>query len=128
MGKEFLTDTNVLIYVLANYFPKNRVELEEILENSFNVSIISKVELLSFGKLSVDESTKMSEFLAEAHIHFIDDEIAEKTIEIRKKYGLKLPDAFIAATALTKNFTLITRNEKDFKKILELEVFNPYDE
>ncbi len=128
MGKEFLIDTNVLIYVLANFFPENREKLEDILENSFNVSIVSKVELLSYNKLSSTEIEKIREFLAEANIHFIDENTAEKTIEVRKKYGLKLPDAFIAATAMIKNFALVTRNEKDFDKISELEIYNPYSE
>lgn len=97
-----------------------------ILENSFNVSIVSKVELLSYNKLSGVEIERIREFLAEANVHFIDENTAEKTIEIRKKYGLKLPDAFIAATALVKNFALVTRNEKDFDKIENLEVYNPY--
>lgn len=128
MGKEFLIDTNVLIYVLANFFPLEREKLEEILENSFNISIVSKVELLCYGKLSETDIENIREFLEEAKIHFIDDAIAEKTIELRKKYGLKLPDAFIAATALVKNFELVTRNEKDFEKITDLEIYNPYKE
>jgi len=45
MGQEFLIDTNVLIYVLANFFPENREKLEHILENSFHVSIVSNVNL-----------------------------------------------------------------------------------
>jgi len=127
MGQEFLIDTNVLIYVLANFFPENREKLEHILENSFHVSMVSKVELLSYGKLSATEVDKIREFLDEATIHFIDELTAEKTIEVRKKYGLKLPDAFIAATALVKKFGLVTRNTKDFDKIEGLEVYNPYE-
>ena len=38
-----------------------------------------------------------------------------------------LPDAIIAATALTENFILVTRNIDDFKSISTLEVFNPWD-
>jgi predicted nucleic acid-binding protein len=128
MEQGFLIDTNILIYVLANVFPNNREKLEIILENSLDISIVSKVELLSYSKLSNAEIENIRAFLLEANIHFIDGQIAEKTIEVRKKYGLKLPDAFIAATALVKKFILVTRNEKDFEKIAELEVYNPYKE
>ena len=128
MEQGFLIDTNILIYVLANVFPNNRENLESILENSLDISIVSKVELLSYSKLSNAEIENIRAFLLEANIHFIDEQIAEKTIEVRKKYGLKLPDAFIAATALVKNLILVTRNEKDFEKIAELEVYNPYKE
>jgi predicted nucleic acid-binding protein len=36
-------------------------------------------------------------------------------------------DRVIAATALTKNFTLISRNIKDFSIIKELQLLNPFD-
>ena len=39
---------------------------------------------------------------------------------------IKIPDAIIAATALTRNLILITNNEKDFLAIQELTVINLY--
>jgi predicted nucleic acid-binding protein len=56
-----------------------------------------------------------------------EDDIVEKTIEVRRLYKLKLPDAIIAATALIYEFALISWNTKDFKNIPELEVINPYE-
>jgi predicted nucleic acid-binding protein len=41
--------------------------------------------------------------------------------------GIKLPDAVIAATALTENYILATRNIDDFKHISDLELLNPWD-
>lgn len=52
-------------------------------------------------------------------------DIVEQTIAIRKKYRLKLPDAFIAATAILNNFTLIADNDKDFGKVDILKYINP---
>jgi predicted nucleic acid-binding protein len=49
-----------------------------------------------------------------------------KTIEIRKKYRLKLPDAIIAASALANNHILITNNVADFDKIHKLKVIDPF--
>jgi hypothetical protein len=37
-----------------------------------------------------------------------------------------LPDAVIAATCLVNDFTLVTRNQKDFKGINGLELYNPF--
>jgi len=48
------------------------------------------------------------------------------TIELRKEYKIKLPDALIAAPALHYRLGLITRNTFDFKKIDGLEVINPH--
>jgi len=39
---------------------------------------------------------------------------------------MKLPDAVIAATALTHECTLVTRNESDFSGVCALEVVNPF--
>ena len=50
----------------------------------------------------------------------ITEEISDKTIELRKDYKIKLPDALIAATALVYNFTLVSRNVSDFKRIVGL--------
>ena len=47
----------------------------------------------------------------------IDDPVAEETIQIRKKYKLKLGDALISATSIMHEAVLVTRNEKDFAKV-----------
>lgn len=54
------------------------------------------------------------------------DAIVQKTIEFRKTYKIKLPDAVIAATTLVHGLTLITRNISDFEKIQELEVVDSH--
>lgn len=51
--------------------------------------------------------------------------IIEKTIEIRKRSKIKLPDAIIAASALVNNATLVTNNVKDFKMIDGISIVNP---
>lgn len=58
----------------------------------------------------------------------MDDDLLLTTIQIRKQNSkLKLPDAIIAATAITKNLILITRNTEDFKNITELKTINPFE-
>jgi predicted nucleic acid-binding protein len=39
---------------------------------------------------------------------------------------MKLPDAVVAATAIVYNFTLLSRNDKDFSNVQELQYFNPF--
>ena len=67
---------------------------------------------------------KAEDFLSK--IYHIDDEIINKTIELRKKYKIKLPDTIIAATAIVNGFILISHNFKDFQKITELNFINSY--
>ncbi|HYX09361.1 MAG TPA: PIN domain-containing protein [Bacteroidales bacterium] len=67
------------------------------------------------------------EFINASEVFTLEEPVILKTIEIRKAYKTKLPDAIVAATALVNEFTIITRNMKDFDKIEGLEVINPYD-
>ena len=61
-----------------------------------------------------------------ANIFYIDEIIADKTIELRKKYKIKLPDAIIAATAIVYNLILVSLNITDFHKIEGINIINPY--
>jgi len=56
----------------------------------------------------------------------LNENIILKSIEIRRKYRLKLPDSIIAATAIENNLKLLTRNLKDFERIAELKSIDPY--
>jgi predicted nucleic acid-binding protein len=49
--------------------------------------------------------------------------VIEQAIRIRKTFGLKLPDAVIAATALAHGLQLMTANESDFKRVLGLDLY-----
>lgn len=51
----------------------------------------------------------------------ITNEIKNQTIQIRKRYHVKLPDAIIVATAIVNDLTLITA-DVGFKKIEELKL------
>lgn len=59
----------------------------------------------------------------------VDDAIAEKYWLLLKKYesqGLRQADAIVAATAWQKNFPLLTRNQKHFRFISEIELAPVY--
>ncbi len=77
------------------------------------------------GHNSADEN--LQEFMNLSFVYDINDKIIEQTIDLRKNYKIKVPDAIIAATALVHNFTLVTRNTGDFERIPGLELLNPRD-
>ncbi|WP_297505996.1 type II toxin-antitoxin system VapC family toxin [Thermococcus sp.] len=128
MGEGFLIDTNILIYYLADAIPPDELpKIEEILRESFNVSIITKIEFLGWKGHTPEGFEKSKEFISFAHVIPLTDEIADLAIELRRRKKIKLPDAVIAATALRYGLTLVTRNVEDFKDIDGLEIYNPFE-
>lgn len=75
--------------------------LDNVIDDNFNFSIINKIELLGFDNLTSDEEVRFTELIDAANIYELHSEIVSQTIEIRKKYKIKLPDAIIAATAIS---------------------------
>lgn len=128
MGQENLIDSNVIIDYVNNKLPKSSISfIENLFDNEFHISIITKIEVLGFDEIPLKMKI-LEEFLNFADLFSIDDEVVNKTILLRKKHKkLKLGDAIIAATALVNNFTLITRNIKDFDKIEGLLCLDPYE-
>lgn len=64
-------------------------------------------------------------FISNAIVYELEKDIKIKTVELRKQYKIKLPDAIIAATALVSDLQLITRNTADFKDLRKLQLLNP---
>lgn len=127
MGKEYLIDTNVVIYTLKGNLPEKVQSLiKPLFEGRANLSVINKIELLSHKGATHEESVALEKLIDKSAIHYLTDSVIEMTIQVRKKYSVKLPDAIIASTALVHNLVLATRNHKDFEKIDGLEVHNPF--
>ncbi|MDD5434985.1 MAG: type II toxin-antitoxin system VapC family toxin [Nitrospira sp.] len=124
---EYLIDTNILIYHTAG--SKNAQEFINslIINSAFNISIITKIEFLGWDKHTVDGFEKCKLLIDLGNIYDLDNDIADKAIEIKKKHRIKLADAVIAATAIIHNLTLVTRNIEDFKAIEALEAINIID-
>ncbi len=68
----------------------------------------------------------LQRFCNDALLLELNEEIIDKTIDIRIANKLKTPDAIIAATALVYQMVLITRNIADFQKVSGLTVINPF--
>ena len=121
-----MIDSNILIYHFAGEIPvQEQDKIKAIFKKSFNISIITKIEFLGWKRHTESGFKEAKEFLQESIVIYIDDEIAERTIELRKNHSINLPDALIAATALNGGYILVTRNESDFKN-LGLGIYNPF--
>ncbi len=126
---EYLLDTNVIINFLEASLPENAMsEMKIIVDNRPQVSVITKMETLGFNFLSAFEQESMETFINYSEVKNINNEIVNKTIELRKQKKISLPDAIIAATAIVNNLVLITRNVKDFSHIEEIKILNPFSD
>lgn len=127
MGENFLIDTNIGIYLMNGSLNANGLTyIEPIINADYHLSVITKIELLGFEFKEVLDLIDTKNFVEDGIIVPLDDEIVEKTIELRRIYKIKLPDALIAATAIVFDMTLISRNDKDFTQIPELKYVNPF--
>ena len=123
----YLVDSNVLIDYVAERFKKDQLKaLDIIFVEAIRISVITKIEILGYNG-EQDEEAKMIQFLGYSDIIALTDEVVVKTIQIKKSIKIKTPDAIIAATALVNDYTLITNNIADFKRIKELKAINPYN-
>lgn len=119
MGRtDYLIDTNVAIYYFGlSLSEKSEKFIDKIIIGKYYISVINRIELLGFKKITENESDALSSFISNSNVIDLEEDIIVKTIYIRKKYSIKLPDAIIAATCLIHNCSLITNNIKDFDSI-----------
>ena len=113
MNGNYLLDTNAIINALNQGL--------KLPANSYSISIVSEMELFSFPRLTQNEKKEIEKLLEYFKIYNISKEIKEKTIEIRQKYNIKLPDSIICTTALINNLILVS-NDKQLSKIEKLKI------
>ena len=109
-GKRYLLDTNAVIQLLAG-----NLSLIKMVEGSdfLAISVISKLEFLSYPDLTEDEKNAFSELLEDLTVFDLtasDDALMQEAVAMRIDGGLKLPDAVIAATALVNHCEVITND------------------
>jgi tRNA(fMet)-specific endonuclease VapC len=104
-GKRFVLDTNIVIGILAG-----KTEIPELvrIDPGILISVITEIELLSFARLSDVDEKQIREFLSEAEIVYINHTIKNTTIELRRRFSIKTPDAIILATAIDRKVELVT--------------------
>ncbi|MDL2124394.1 MAG: type II toxin-antitoxin system VapC family toxin [Deltaproteobacteria bacterium] len=114
-----LCDTNIIIEILKGN--KRTINIiESIGLENIAISSVTVMELY-FGALNKRELNKIKKHLQALNIVHFDTDISESAIKLierfSKSHGLQIPDAIIAATAMTSKIDLFTFNLKDFKYI-----------
>ena len=129
MGIKYLWDTNTAIYYLQKLFPPAAEAFIDAILQQFQpaISVITEMELLCWKTAAENDIVVLHGFTSDALVFELEQIIKLKTIELRRAHTIKLPDAIIAATALVYDLTLLTRNEKDFRHIPNLQLLNPWN-
>jgi len=122
----YLFDTNVWIDAIAGRLPADTFLKFVVQAEWVGYSAITRLELFGFPDLTKPEEEKLAELLKHFVEVGVDSSTVDKAITIRKATRIKVPDAIIAATAIIKECSLVTRNTEDFKGISGLNIINPY--
>lgn len=127
---KIICDTDVLI----DYFETDKirhVQTKEIVEDvieldNVTLSIITKMELLT-GAFNKAELRLLNKNIHRLNILLIKPEISLIASELIEEYNLShnlaIPDAKVAATAMYAGMDLFTYNQKDFRYIKGLRLY-----
>ena len=123
----YLLDTNSLIYYFQGAPQMDPVfrQIEQGEERPL-VSIITEIELLGFPRLTQQDETRIRSLLSGFAVVAVDERIAAQAVVLKRRHGLKTPDAIIAATALLEDACLVTRDQALLDKVPEVQSLNPF--
>lgn len=128
MADAVVVDTDILIDVgrdieqAVNY-------LDALVEQmALAVSVVTEMELI-VGCRDKAELRKVERFLRRFHVLPVTEIVSAQGVELLKEYrlshGLLIADALIAATALSSNAFLASKNQRDYRFITDLKLL-PY--
>ena len=123
-GARLLLDTNAIVALLNGSSSLNGVVGKA---DWIGISVISRLEFLAYSKLSPEDEELFLDFCERIKIIGLAEDnfqLLDTTTRYRREYRLKLPDAIVAATAVTNDATLVT-SDNDFKNVPELSIINP---
>lgn len=101
-----ILDTNTVIYLQKGW-------LEDPLPlGEYFISVITEIELLSFAGLDDMQRNWLQRLIDDLEVIEIDSAVKQCAIALRRDHRLKLPDALIAATAITREAVLLTNDNQ----------------
>jgi hypothetical protein len=102
--------------------------LAAALKAGAGISVITRIEVLGWRGHTADSIDASAALLGLCEEYPLSEPVALECICLRQSLGIKLPDAVIAATALTQGLPLMTRNIADFQRIPRLALVNPFSQ
>lgn len=120
----FLLDSNVIIYHLGGAHEATAFVQKHAA--SVAISAVTRMEVLGFPFPTPEADAAATSFVNALLTYPISPEIVESVIAMRRRVRIKIPDALIAATALSRKLALVTRNGSDFAHIQGLTIVDPF--
>lgn len=123
-----LVDTSIFVdYLRGVDRAREAIQMIQAGEVEPYVSVLTEAELLA-GRACEDESTRegVQGLLSLCRKENVHNRISQKAGEFKRKYGASLADCIIAATAYTLDSKIWTKNAKEFRRIVEVKVEEPY--
>ncbi len=117
MAKLIQLDTNIIVGIINGH-----IEPKILDDYIIAASVISVMEVYALAGLSFIEERRIDQALTHVTIIPLDFLIAKRAGQLARTRRQHKADLLIAATALTKDIPLCTRNYKDFKNIPGLKV------
>ena len=92
------------------------------------VSSVTQMELI-IGCRNKNELDSLEQFLNRFHIIRLNEQISDTATDLLKRYrlshGLLIADALIAATAIISDLSFVSKNQRDYRFIEDLQLL-PY--
>lgn len=122
-----IVDTDILIDAARQI--KEAIDCLDQIEHtsSLAVSVVTEMELL-VGCQSKTEQRNTERFLQRFQVLKLSDQACDQAVDLLRQYrlshGLLIPDAMIAATAMTLGVPLVSKNQRDFRFIGTLQLLS----
>ena len=125
---QILVDTDILIDVANNDSIAVERLANESQSSTLAVSTITVMELTVGGRNKTELQT-LNRFLTQFQVLTLTSQSSEMATQLLQEYflshGLLIADALIAATAISNQISLLSKNQSDFRFIQQLNLL-PY--
>jgi predicted nucleic acid-binding protein len=123
-----LIDTDILIDIANNDATAQARLVLESQKATLAISCLTVMELM-VGCRNKSELQTLNRFLARFHIFDLQAAIGHRAVDLVQRYflshGMLIADSLIASTAIEHNIPLLSKNQRDFRFIDELDLL-PY--
>jgi tRNA(fMet)-specific endonuclease VapC len=128
----YMLDTNICIYICHRKLPEVIAEFRNLNQGDAGISVITHAELLWGAEKSNAARAAVGivkEFVKHVPILPMHEDVSPWYAEVRghlQRKGTPIGnnDLWIASHALAENLTLVTNNEREFKRVPKLKIEN----